>query len=223
MRNISINDLPILISTLSERHIELLLKRTSLGLYTNKVPHLCQTIHSFIPFGLFDYKTNNWNPTKFYKCFLFQNFYFAYPSHINQQLSKPIFMDTKIELKLNSLDDVYIIDSTNANIYRNNILNRTNTHHLTDEKYLKIYYQHLLKKFNKLENISFYKYLKEYKNPIFLIQRGIDFNNEIVKILNTDYQTKYDNLKQNLKPLGNEIDLYVPSKKKKTKKGCVIS
>ena len=174
------------------------------------IPQECQTLHPFIPRRLvYTKKFNN---------FLFQCFYFAYPFHINKHISKPkktIYKSINVELKLKSSEDVYIIDMTEANKYYNdkNNNNKNDFEIMTDDT-LTQYYLYMALTFRKLNEISSDDYIT-YKNPVFLIQRAIDFNNEIINILQSGYCKKFkdisdDNLYQ--------IDLNDNQKSKKIKK-----
>lgn len=210
-----------MITTLSVRQISNFLINTSNRLKTIDVPRNNQTFHQFISSRYINAKRNN---KRLFSPFLFQCFYFIYQDEINQNLSKPNTdgIDIQVKFDLKRSKDVYIMDGHNANKYFNSL--NKNFKDLSDHEIIEYYYL-LAKTFKSLDEYDLNE--DKYTDKIYLLQRHIYYNDEIVEI----YHEEFNDILMKV----NNPDTYKPKKKGlfkekimnitkfKSKQSCVIS
>jgi hypothetical protein len=172
-----------IISTLSCQHIETYINNKNNDLITFAIPRNCQTFHQFLPSKYINVKRNG---KRLFSPFLFQCFYFGYTNKIDKTLSKPNknYNDVQVILKLVSDRDVYIIDIFQATQYLNQI--KEQNKFILDEHRIE-YYNIIAQTFKEFKDCT-KEELSSYKDIVYLLQREIQFDKEIVKIRNDEYQ-----------------------------------
>jgi hypothetical protein len=112
---------------------------------------------------------------------VFQYYYLLYPyesnynnkSQINQHISKGDYDDIFVKVILKTMDDLYIIDVYEAEKY----LKQNKKLYVLDE-----YYKMIGQTFKKYKELTTFE-IMQLKSPIYLLQRPIDFDNELIEIM----------------------------------------
>jgi hypothetical protein len=163
-----------MISKVNVKDVELYLRNKNKSIKTKIIPSNTQTFHRLIPIKYFnEYKYNNLMVFQYYYLLYPYDSKYTYESQINKNISKGKFEDVFVKFELKSMDDLYIVDVYEA------------------EKYLKLNKNSfILDEYYKLIGQTFKKYDKmtcdeiiEIKMPIYLVQRPIDFDNELIEIM----------------------------------------
>lgn len=178
-----------IISTLSNDHIETYINNRKNCRITYAIPRNCSTFHQFIPTKYINTKRDG---RRLFSPFLFQCFYFGYTSQIDKRLSKPNkkYNDVEVILELITNRDVYIIDIFQANQYLNKITKTGKS--IQDEDMIE-YYKLMAETFKSISECS-KEELSSYQSPVYLLQREIQFEEELVKIKDEQYQQQITNI-----------------------------
>jgi hypothetical protein len=163
-----------MISKINVKDIKLYLNNKKDNIKTKIIPTETQTFHRLIPKKYF----NNY---QFHNLMVFQYYYLLYPynsnytndSQINKNISKDKFDDVYVKFELKSMNNLYIIDIYDAEKYL-----RQNKNLFT----LNEYYRIIAQTFKKYEDLSMNQ-IVELKSPIYLLQRPVDFDNELIEIM----------------------------------------
>jgi hypothetical protein len=164
-----------ILSVLCIKQFDIFIKNIKSNKPTVMIPKNCQTFHYFIPKR---YINTIKDGKRIFNPFYCQCFYFAYNGQINTMLSTSNKNnDIKIRLKLNNTSDVYVIDIYEADLYINNLKKKYSL--LMDDQMVE-YYSLMARTFKNIEDPSYN--LRKYIKPVYLIQRPINFDNEIIDI-----------------------------------------
>lgn len=190
-----------MITTLSLNQISNFLINTSNGIRTLNIPRNNQTFHRFIPMRYVNTKRFN---KRLFSPFLFQCFYFIYQNEINENISDPKIdtdvVSIPVKFNLKSTEDVYIVDAHDANKYFKSLKKRFND--LMDDELIQYYYL-IGRSFKTLD--EYIANEDNYIDKIYLLQRPVDYNNEIVEI----YHKQFNDILLKV----NDPNTYKPIKK----------
>lgn len=163
-----------MISKINVKDVELYLNNKNNNIKTKLIPTGTQTFHRLIPKKYFNnYQSQN--------LMVFQYYYLLYPydpnytneSQINKHISKGKYDDIYVKIVLKSMDDLYIVDVYEAEKY----LKQNKNSFILDE-----YYKIISQTFRKYKDLTAHEII-QLKSPIYLLQRPIDFDNELIEIM----------------------------------------